>query len=391
MRYATEIKFNTKYPTVQDLVRKAKKRIPGFAFEYLDGGCNEEVNKFKNTSAIRDIELVPNYLDDFSKADLSTELFGIRYNAPFGIAPLGLQGMIWPNASEILAQTAVRNNIPFVLSTVATSSIERISEITEGKAWFQLYHPADLRVRDDLVKRAAAAGCPVLVLLCDTPSYGFRPREIRVGLSMPPKMTMNNVFQMAGRPRWSLNTLRYGKPHFANLLPYMPKGLSLSRLASFMNEVFDKRMNYDKIAAIRDLWPGKLILKGVASEKDAEMALQLGLDGIIVSNHGGRQLDAAEAAVSSFMRLNKKYGQQTVMMMDSGLRSGPDIARVLAAGARFTFLGRAFMYATAALGNKGGEHMYGLLEAQLKQTMEQLGCEQIAGLPAHLLDREIEN
>ncbi len=388
MRYATEIKFNTKYPTVPDLINRAKKRIPGFAFEYLDGGCNEEVNKLKNTRAIRDIELEPNYLDHFSKADLSTELFGIRYSAPFGIAPLGLQGMIWPNASEILARSAFKNNIPFVLSTVATSSIERISELTEGKAWFQLYHPADLRVRDDLVKRAAAAGCPVLVLLCDTPSYGFRPREIRVGLSMPPKMSVNNIFQMAGRPRWTLNTLRYGTPHFANLLPYMPKGLSLSRLAAFMNEVFDKRMNYEKIAAIRDMWPGKLVLKGVASEKDAEMALKLGLDGMIVSNHGGRQLDAGEAAVGSFIRLNKKYGRQTVMMMDSGLRSGPDIARVLAAGARFSFLGRSFMYATAALGSKGGDHMCGLLEAQLKQTMEQLGCERVTDLPAHLLNGE---
>ena len=385
MRYATNIKFNTRYPTVDDLIKKAKRRIPSFAFEYLDGGCNEEVNKAKNTAAIRDIELKPNYLKDFGVADLSTEILGLSYKAPFGVAPLGLQGLIWPNAAEILAKAAFENQIPFVLSTVATSSIEKISEITEGKTWFQLYHPADNRIRDDLISRAKQAGCPVLVLLCDTPSYGFRPREIRVGLSMPPRMNPRNIVEILGRPNWALQTLQTGIPNFANLERYMPKKLNLNRLGAFMNEVFDKRMNHDKIAAIRDRWQGKLILKGVAHEEDAEMAMQLGLDGMVVSNHGGRQLDAGEASINSFMRLVENYGSKTTLMVDSGLRSGPDIARVMAAGAQFAFLGRAFMYSVAALGNAGGEHMIGLLEAQLKQTMEQLGCERINDLPSHLI------
>ena len=385
MRYATEIKFDTRYPTVNDLILKARKRVPGFAFEYLDGGCNEEVNKTKNTEALRTIELEPHYLDAYKGAKLETELYGIRYSAPFGVAPLGLQGMIWPNASEILARAAFQNKIPFVLSTVATTSIERISEITEGTAWFQLYHPADNAIKDDLIKRAELAGCPVLVLLCDTPSYGFRPREIRVGLSMPPKMTHSNVLQMLSRPRWTWNTLQHGLPQFANILPYMPGRLNLAQMGDFMNQFFDKRMTYEKIATIRDQWKGKLILKGVASERDAEMAVKLGLDGIVVSNHGGRQLDAGEASIHSMMKLVKTYGKQTTIMMDSGLRSGPDIARALAAGAKFTFLGRAFMYSVAALGSEGGEHMIGLLEAQLKQVMEQLGCESISQLPGHLI------
>ena len=385
MRYATEINFNTSYPTVDDLILKAKGRIPGFAFEYLDGGCNEEVNKFKNTTALRTIELEPHYLDNFKGADLETEILGMKYSAPFGVAPLGLQGMIWPNASEILAKAAFKSKIPFVLSTVATTSIERISEITEGTAWFQLYHPAENDVRDDLINRAEAAGCPVLVLLCDTPSYGFRPREIRVGLSMPPKMNMGNVLQMLGRPAWTFNTMRHGIPRFANLLPYMPKGLNLSKLGAFMNGVFDKRMTYEKIAAIRDRWKGKIILKGVASERDAEMAISLGLDGIVVSNHGGRQLDAAEPTIHSLLRLVEEFGPKTTVMMDSGLRSGPDIARAMAAGAKFTFLGRSFMYSVAALGREGGDHMTGLLKAQLKQVMEQLGCERVEHLPGHYI------
>ncbi len=385
MRYATNIKFNTKYPAIDELIKKARQRIPGFAFEYLDGGCNEEVNKAKNTTAIREIELGPRYLRQFSTAQLSTKILGIRYKAPFGIAPLGLQGLIWPNSSEILAKAAFDNQIPFILSTVATSPIEKIAEITEGRAWFQLYHPADNSIRDDLINRAQHAGCPVLVLLCDTPSYGFRPREIRVGLSMPPKMNARNILQMLGRPRWTMQTLRTGIPNFANLEPYMPKRLNLSQLGEFMNQVFDKRMNYDKIAAIRDRWKGKLVLKGVTTEEDAELAMQLGLDGIIVSNHGGRQLDAGEASVKSLIRLVEHYGSKTTLMLDSGLRSGPDIARVMAAGAQFTFFGRAFMYSVAALGSAGGEHMIGLLEAQLKQTMEQLGCERIEDLPAHFI------
>lgn len=385
MRYATNIRFNTSYPTVGDLIHLAKRRIPGFAFEYLDGGCNEEVNKQKNTAALRTIELEPHYLDDFTGTSLETELFGRKYSAPFGVAPLGLQGMIWPNASEILAKAAFRNNIPFVLSTVATSSIERIAELTEGTAWFQLYHPADNAIRDDLIIRAEAAGCPVMVLLCDTPSYGFRPREIRVGLSMPPKMNIRNVGQMLTRPAWTVKTIKHGIPRFANLRPYMPKRLNLSRLGAFMNQVFDKRMTYDKIAAIRDSWKGKLILKGVASERDAEMAVRLGMDGIVISNHGGRQLDAGEASIHSLLRLIEAYGPKTTVMMDSGLRSGPDIARTLAAGAKFTFLGRSFMYSVAALGAKGGEHMIGLLSTQLTQVMEQLGCEKVADLPGHLI------
>ena len=190
---------------------------------------------------------------------------------------------------------------------------------------------------------------------------------------------------MLMHPKWAVNTLRYGIPNFANLQPYMPNGLNLSRLGAFMNQVFDKRMNYDKIGAIRDKWNGKMILKGVASEKDAEAAIRLGLDGIVISNHGGRQLDAGEASVKTMLRLKEKFAHRTTIMMDSGLRSGPDIARAVAAGAEFTFLGRSFMYSVAALGNRGGEHMIGLLEAQLKQTMEQLGCETISELQNHLI------
>jgi L-lactate dehydrogenase (cytochrome) len=376
--------FDPRYPTVEDLRKKAKKRIPGFAFEYLDGGCNEDINLHRNTADIRDIELIPQYLTTHRHSDMKTELFGQTYDAPFGISPVGLQGLMWPGAPEILAQAAHQHNIPFILSTVTTSDIETVSEITEGKAWFQLYHPTDNTLRDAVIGRAAHAGCPVLVILCDVPTFGFRPRDIRIGLAMPPKMTLRNMVQITSRPGWALRTLIKGQPNFETLRPYMPKGLNLKGLGAFMDETFTGRLNEEKIAPIRDMWKGKLVLKGVASEEDTERAIRLGLDGIIVSNHGGRQLDAGESAIKSLHRIAPTYGDKIVVMMDSGMRSGPDIARVIASGAKFTFMGRSFMYGVGALGKRGGDHTISIMKAQLQQVMEQICCERIPDLNNHL-------
>lgn len=378
------IKYNPNYPSVDDLRTKARKRIPKFAFEYLDGGCNEDTNIVKNTAEIREVELIPQYLSKHMGSSMKTELFGHEYDAPFGIAPVGLQGLMWPGSAEILAKSAFEHNIPFVLSTVSTSSIETIAEITEGRSWFQLYHPAEDSVRDDIIKRAEAAGMPVLVILSDVPTFGFRPRDIRNGLAMPPKMTISNMLQIMGKPNWALQTLFKGQPGFETLKPYMPKGLNLAQLGKFMDKTFSGRLNEDKIKPIRDMWKGKLVVKGIANEADAERAIRLGVDGLIVSNHGGRQLDAGESTIKPLVRIAEKYGDQTKVMMDSGLRSGPDIARTMASGAAFTFLGRAFMYGVAALGKEGGDHTISMLKVQLQQVMEQICCERIEDFPEFL-------
>lgn len=378
--------YNSKYPSVTDLRKRAQQKIPKFAFEYLDGGCNEDVNLRRNTSDIREIQLMPRYLRDHQGSSTKTILFGTEYNAPFGIAPVGLQGLMWPNAPEILAKAAHKHNIPFILSTVTTSSIERASELTEGKAWFQLYHPAEDSLRDDIINRAAAAQCPVLVILCDVPTFGYRPRDIRNGLAMPPKMTLANMLQIMGKPEWALKTLKHGQPNFETLKPYMPKGLDLKQLGKFMDQTFSGRLNEEKIKPIRDMWKGKLVLKGVAAEADAEEAIRLGLDGIIVSNHGGRQLDAGPSSIKPLKSIAEKYGDKIEVMMDSGLRSGPDIARAIAYGAKFTFMGRAFMYGVAALGSQGGDHTIAILRTQLQQIMEQLCCERVEDLPHHLVE-----
>jgi len=379
------LSYNTNYPSIDDLRKKAQRNIPRFAFEYLDGGCNEDVNLVKNTSDLRKIELKPYYLKNYAGADLTTELFGHVYDAPFGISPVGLQGLIYPNSPEILARAAFEHNIPFILSTVTTSSIERISEITEGRAWFQLYHPTENEIRDNIIKRAAAAQCPVLAVLCDVPTFGYRPRDIRNGLAMPPRMTFKNILQIIGKPGWAINTLKFGKPTFATMKPYMPKGMDMQQLGVFMNKTFSGRVSEEKIKPIRDMWKGKLILKGVASEEDTDMAIRLGFDGIIISNHGGRQLDAGESTIRSLLPIVKKFQNRISIMMDSGIRSGPDIARTLACGANFAFLGRSFMYGVAALGNEGGNHTISILKIQLKQVMEQLCCAEAKDLPHHVI------
>jgi L-lactate dehydrogenase (cytochrome) len=378
--------FNSNFPSVSDLREKAKSKIPKFAFEYLDGGCNEDVNLHRNVSDIAKVQLEPNYLRPHAGSTIKTNLFGIEYDAPFGISPIGLQGLIWPNSPEILAKAAHKHNVPFILSTVSTSNIERISELTEGKAWFQLYHPTENRLRDDIIKRAEAAECPVLVILCDVPTFGFRPRDIRNGLAMPPKMSVKNILQIMGKPEWAIKTLIHGQPNFATLKPYMEPGLNLNQLGKFMDATFSGRLNEEKIKPIRDMWKGKLVLKGVASESDTEEAIRLGIDGIIVSNHGGRQLDAGQSSIVPMKRIAKKYGNQIEVMMDSGLRSGPDIARAMACGAKFTFMGRSFMYGAAALGNEGGEHTISMLKIQLQQVMEQLNCSDLTDLPNHLIE-----
>lgn len=378
------LKYNPQYPSVQDLKKKAKQRIPKFAFDYLEGGCNDELNLWRNEADFRDIQLIPRYLKKHRGVDMRTELFGHVYDAPFGISPIGLQGLMWPNAPVILAKAARKHNIPYILSTVSTASIEEIAEVAGSQFWFQLYHPTENKLRDDILRRLDAVECPVLVVLVDVPSFGLRYREIKAGLSMPPKITINNFIQAALRPAWSVEFLKAGMPTFATLKPYMGKDLDIKQLGKFMNATFTGRVDSEKIKAIRDLWKGKLVIKGVVCDEDMEESIRLGADGVIVSNHGGRQIDAGESTIKPLKGLTDSYGDKMTIMIDSGLRSGPDIGRSLACGAKFTFMGRPFMYGVSALGKQGGDHTIALLKAQLKQVMEQVCCEQVGDFPTAL-------
>lgn len=378
-------KLLSKYPSVDDLRNKAKKRMPSFAFDYLDGGCNSDVSLNRNTSDFQKVQLEPRYLRNQGEANIKTTLFGKEYDAPFGIAPVGLQGLMWPNSPEILAKAAHQHNIPFVLSTVTTMDIERAAELTDGNAWFQLYNPVEDHIRNGLIDRAQVAGAPVLVLLSDVPTFGYRPRDYKNHLALPPKMTLKNILQVLRKPSWAMQTLKHGIPSFNSLKEYTPEGLDLKQLGYFMDQTFSGKLNAEKIKPIRDRWRGKLVLKGVASERDVQDAIKMGFDGIIISNHGGRQLDASESTISVLQRIQEKYSDQIEIMIDSGMRSGVDVARAMASGAKFTFMGRPFMYGAAALGNKGGDHTIDILKTQFKQVMDQLCCTKVEDLAEHLI------
>jgi L-lactate dehydrogenase (cytochrome) len=381
--------FNSEYPSVEHLRARAKSRMPGFAYDYLAAGCFSEINLARNNSDIRQVQLKPWYLRDFEGADQTTELFGESYDAPFGIAPVGLQGLMWPKACEYLAQTAVDHKVPFTLSTVSTASIEDIGKITDGKFWFQLYHPAEDELRDKLLERAWEAGCRTLVILADTPTFAYRPKEIRNGLSIPPRMTPRNIVQMFLSPTWATGQLIAGKPEFKTMKPYIPKGLNMKHLGLFMNKTFSGRLTESKIAVIREKWQGNLVVKGIVNPDDAKIAVKHGLDGMIVSNHGGRQLDRGQSTIAPLYKLVPEFSSKLKVMIDGGMYSGADIAACLACGADFAFMGRTPMFGVCALGKYGGHHTFEMLKKQLQQVMEQVGCARSRGLRDHLIPESV--
>ncbi|MBO9488911.1 alpha-hydroxy-acid oxidizing protein [Endozoicomonas sp. G2_1] len=377
--------FDARYPDVSDLKARAKQRMPKFAFDYLVGGCMEEISVARNRQDVEAVQLRSELLKPFDGSNLETEIFGHKYSAPFGIAPVGLQGLMWPKAPEILAKSAKEKNVPYILSTVSSASLESIAEISEGHAWYQLYNPTDDGIRNDLLNRIKAAQYKVLVVTVDVPTFGYRPRDIKNGLAMPPKMTLKNIWQMVTSPAWFVETALAGKPEMQTLKPYMPKNMPTDELAAFMNKTVMGRVDIEGLKPIRDFWQGPLVIKGLINEADVAKAVELGADGVIMSNHGGRQLDAGESPIKPLQNVSEKYKGKIKIMMDSGLRSGTNIAGALASGADFTFLGRPFVYGVGALGNKGGYHVINSLTLQLTQIMNQLGCSSVEDLPNYLV------
>jgi L-lactate dehydrogenase (cytochrome) len=370
--------------SIADLRNRARRRIPRFAFDYLEGGCNQEVAIVRNRSALDAIVMEPRYLEDCAEPDLSVSLFGRRYDAPFGVAPVGLGGLMWPRVAEILAEAASKANIPFCLSTVATTSIERAAELAGDSLWYQLYTPTDPAVTDSLLDRAAAVGCRVLLVTIDVPVAGWRPRDLRNGLSVPPRFDLRTVLQIAARPGWALAMLRAGIPQFESMRPYMAGKADMTAASAFIRRTLTGGLDREGLARIRDRWQGALVLKGVETERDAELALQLGADGIVVSNHGGRQLDASRSPVEVLPQICAAVGGRMTVLADSGVESGADVGRMLAKGAVGVLAGRAFIYGVGALGRLGGEHTIELLRDELARFMGQLRCSRPEELARHL-------
>lgn len=363
----------SRYPSIDDLRRKAKRRIPHFAWEYLDSGTGDEHCLARNRQAFADVTLTPQFMQGAFEPQISTRLFGIDYSAPFGVAPVGLTGLMWPRAEQILAKSAARFRIPYSLSTVATEAPEVIGPLTDGMGWFQLYPPRKPEVRRDLLQRAREAGFTTLLVTVDVPIGSRRERQLRAGVSVPPKTTLRTLYHCTIRPSWTLATLQAGVPRFRGLEKYS-SGNDMRQMIAFLGESFGGTLDWDYLGALRDEWDGPILLKGILDIEQAQQAVARGFDGIVVSNHGGRQFDGAPASLEVLASIRSALGEEFKIVLDSGARSGLDVARAIALGADFVLLGRAFMFSVAALGAVGGDHAVEILSDDLKNNMIQLGC-----------------
>ena len=378
MRKADQQLMN-RYPAIADLEAKAQRRLPNVAWEYLQSGTGNDGAMQRNRRQLEKITLTPRFMQGKLQVDLSTHLFGTHYSAPFGIAPVGLSGLIWPKAEHILARTAKQYGIPYSLSTVATQTPETVGPLLGDMGWFQLYPPADTTIRRDLLERAQATGFTTLIITADVPAPGRREQSRKAGLSMPPKITPRLAWEGITHPQWLWETLRAGIPHLKTVEPYSTAKDSKA-IAEFARFRFRGDLDWDYIQAVRELWSGPIILKGLLHPQDALQAIAIGIDGIGVSNHGGRQFDGAPAAIDALPDMAAAVNGKAAIIFDSGIRSGLDILRAITLGADFVLCGKAFMYGCAALGKRGGNHTADILIEDLINNMQQLGVSSVAGL-----------
>ena len=369
-----------KYFTLDELRSRAKTRIPKLAFDYLDGGAGNEANIHRNRSGFGNITLQPEYLRNVAERNQKITLFGHTYDAPIGISPMGLANLIWPNADKTLATMAKKRNIPYLLSAVGTSTIEEIADIAPDHTWFQLYIPGKDYICFDLIKRAKESGIKVLVLTVDIPEPSIRLRDLRNNFRLPFKMTPRIIMDIARKPRWAISTLINGIPRFENMVPYMQEAADKQSLNAAQVLQTSARLSEDLIKRIRDSWGGTFVIKGILSPKSAQAAMRIGADGIIVSNHGGRQLDSAPSSIETLPRIVKAVEPRLTVMLDSGIRCGTDIIKAFASGASFTFSGRSFMFGIGALDEQGAEFVLDLMVNEVDKVLAQIGCKDIMEL-----------
>ena len=368
-----------RFPSIHDLSLAAKKRIPCFAWEHLAAGTGEETAIRLNRAAFNAVRIVPQFLDGKMAPDLATRVFDQEFQAPFGIAPAGLTGLIWPDGEHILALAAACHGIPYCLSAVACETPESVGPMTQGRGWFQLYPPMDRTIRDDLIRRARESGFTALIVTVDVPAYGMRERQRRAGLRDPPRIALNTLLQIAARPSWTTATLLHGAPRFRTLEKYV-SDRDRARAAHFVLHELSAAVDGKYLSEVRDQWHGPLILKGILHPADARRAVEFGVNGIIVSNHGGRQFDGAPASIQALPEIVDAVGGTTTIILDSGVRTGLDIVRAIALGADFVLLGRAFLYGVAALGRRGADHVFRLLKEDATNNMTQLGVASLDAL-----------
>ncbi len=375
--------FKNIYPLIADLAAKAKQRIPHFAWEYLDSGTGLETAIERNRNALDNILITPRFMRGDLQPDLGTTLFGKSWKAPFGIAPVGLTGMMWPRGELMLARAARNHGIAYCLSSFACEEPEKVGKVAGDNGWFQLYTMGDKAAEEDVLRRADAAGFSALFVTVDVPVSSTRERQKKAGLGRRPALSLRQLVQVASRPAWALATARHGKPSLKTVEKYYP-GASMAEIARLLDASKLGMTGVDDIKRIRSIWKKPLVIKGILHADDARLCLDLGADGVVVSNHGARQLDAVPAAIDVLPDIADAVGGKMAVLFDSGIRTGLDIARALALGADFVMAGRPFLYGIAALGAEGGAHVAQLLANDLANNMIQIGVDKVAGL------REVE-
>ena len=376
---AEQLALKRRFPTAFDLRERARKRLPNFAFEYADGGAGADTGIARNWAALDAVEMVPRYGRVIAPPPAETTLFGKTYAAPIGIAPIGGPGTAFPGAETYLAKAAQAANVPYTLGLLSGLDIEKAAELAPDVLWLQLYRFAnnDHKIGFDLVCRAEAANVNVLVLTIDTPTRTTRPREVKSGIMNPFKLTMRLRLDAMRSPHWMRSLMRNGIPKFTSLAPYVKPGISLAEGAAFIRRESGGAFTWDEIAHYRDKWKKPLMLKGVMHPEDAARAVELGIDGLFVTNHGGRQIDALPAPIDVLPAIAAEVGGKAELVYDSGVRSGVDAARAVALGADAAFVGKAFLWSLGALGEKGPEHLINVLIDDVCATLGQLGCRNV--------------
>ena len=367
------------HPRLSDVERRAHRRLPFFCAEYLFSGTAEDRGIAHNTAAIDRVRLYPKVLRGDFDPDTSLDIFGQTYKYPFGIAPVGATGLIWAGGERMLARLSTDMGIPYCLSTVATQSPEIIGPLTNQMGWFQLYPLKNNDYRHDLIDRAKIAGFRVLVLTVDVPVRSRRERQIKAGFTVPPKINSAMIWQAFQCPAWSFNFIRHGIPTFPSLTPYF-SAMKYAEAYRAMAHELHGRPDWSIISELKEQWDGPVVVKGILRPDDAKQALGHGCDGVWISNHGARQMDAAPAPVEMLPAIRKAVGDQATIFLDSGVRSGLDVARALALGADFVFAGRAFLSGLAAFGRAGGQHVAEIFSQDLENLMIQLGSKSLKDL-----------
>ncbi|MGC1503882.1 MAG: alpha-hydroxy acid oxidase [Sulfitobacter sp.] len=359
----------------EDARRIAKRRLPWMVFDYIDGAAGAETGAGRNRAALDAITLRPRILKDVHQRSLAVDIFGASAERPFGIAPMGMCNLSAPGADLMLARLAAQHKVPHGVSTVASTPMEKIIEVAQGHAWFQIYFSGDGSGTFKLIDRARNAGYQTLVLTADVPEVGRRPRELRHGFKMPFQIGPRQFIDFALHPRWSLNALFKGKPEMAN---FKMSGYTFDRTES------RARANWDTLRRMRDGWSGKLVVKGVLDVEDATLLKNAGVDAIQVSSHGARQLESAPAPINVLPDIRDAVGPDMPVFFDSGLRSGEDVLKALHAGADFTFFGRVLQFAIAAGGEDGLHALWNVLSEELSIAMAQTGLSNLNGLKRNL-------